>query len=90
MRLFNCLHERKCLATGQRKPDFFRRSFIPKCNCFVTHFFLSLKVEKFLAAKTVELAKGTGFQHGVSDEPNETDPWQPQMSAAPLTTPQQG
>lgn len=29
----------------------------PKCNCFVTHFFQSLKVEKFLAAITVELAK---------------------------------
>lgn len=31
----------------------------PKYNCFVTHFFQSLKVEKFLAAITVELAKDT-------------------------------
>lgn len=31
----------------------------PKYNCFVTRFFYSLKVEKFLAAITVELAKDT-------------------------------
>lgn len=29
----------------------------PKYNCFVTHFFQSLKAEKFLAAIAVELAE---------------------------------
>lgn len=46
------------MATRQRKPDFFLGDALsPKYNCFVTHFFQSLKVEKFLAAITVELAK---------------------------------
>lgn len=60
MRLSNCLCGRNRLATGQRKTDFIfflGDALSPKCNCFVTHFFHSLKVEKFLAAITVELAK---------------------------------
>lgn len=31
----------------------------PECRCFLTHFFHSLRVEKFLAAITAELAKDT-------------------------------
>lgn len=41
----------------REKQIFLGDALSPKYNCFVTHFFRSLKVEKFLAAITVELAK---------------------------------
>lgn len=76
MRLFNCLCGRKHLATGQRKPDFFRRCFIPKAQLFC-HTFLSLSQGwKVFGSNNCRACKRHGFQHSVSDEPNETDPWQ--------------
>jgi len=89
MRLSNCLCGRKHLATRQRKPDFFRTCFIPKVQLFC-HTFLSLSQGwKVFGSNNCRACKRHGFQHSVSDEPNETDPWRLQAGTAPLTTEQQ-
>lgn len=59
MRLFNCLLFNCIWELDRENQIFLGDALSPECNCFVTHFFHSLRVEKFLAAITVELAKGT-------------------------------
>lgn len=55
---FQLLMWEEALGNPTEKNRFFSGDALsPKYNCFVAHFFQCLKVEKFLAAVTVELAK---------------------------------